>query len=207
MAAKLAYIFFSMILVNNYVLVKFLGICPFLGVSKKLDSAFGMSCAVIFVMALATAVTWPIQTFLLTPVNADGTPKWDLGYLQTIVFILVIAVLVQLVEVIMKKFMPPLHKALGVYLPLITTNCAVLGVTVLNIDNGYNFAESMVCAVGAGVGFMLAMVMFSGVRKRLEDAQPPKCFEGLPITLVAASVAALSFGGFGGIVENIFGTV
>ena len=205
--AGLAAIFFTMILVNNYVLVQFLGICPFLGVSKKLDSAFGMSCAVIFVMALATAVTWPIQTYLLTPVNADGTPKWDLGYLQTIVFILVIAVLVQLVEVIMKKFMPPLHKALGVYLPLITTNCAVLGVTVLNIDNGYNFAESMVCAVGAGVGFMLAMVMFSGVRKRLEDAQPPKCFEGLPITLVAASVAALSFGGFGGIVENIFGTV
>ncbi|HJB20826.1 MAG TPA: RnfABCDGE type electron transport complex subunit A [Candidatus Fournierella merdavium] len=207
MMAGLAAIFFTMILVNNYVLVQFLGICPFLGVSKKLDSAFGMSCAVIFVMALATAVTWPIQTYLLTPVNADGTPKWDLGYLQTIVFILVIAVLVQLVEVIMKKFMPPLHKALGVYLPLITTNCAVLGVTVLNIDNGYNFAESMVCAVGAGVGFMLAMVMFSGVRKRLEDAQPPKCFEGLPITLVAASVAALSFGGFGGIVENIFGTM
>ena len=195
------------ILTDNFVLSKFLGICPFLGVSKKLDSAFGMSCAVIFVMALATAVTWPIQTYLLTPVNADGTLKWDLGYLQTIVFILVIAVLVQLVEVIMKKFMPPLHKALGVYLPLITTNCAVLGVTVLNIDNGYNFAESMVCAVGAGVGFILAMVMFSGVRKRLEDAQPPKCFEGLPITLVAASVAALSFGGFGGIVENIFGTV
>ena len=203
----LAAIFFTMILVNNYVLVQFLGICPFLGVSKKLDSAFGMSCAVIFVMALATAVTWPIQTYLLTPVNADGTLKWDLGYLQTIVFILVIAVLVQLVEVIMKKFMPPLHKALGVYLPLITTNCAVLGVTVLNIDNGHNFAESMVCAVGAAVAFMLAMVMFSGVRKRLEDAQPPKCFEGLPITLVAASVAALSFGGFGGIVENIFGTV
>ena len=169
----LAAIFFTMILVNNYVLVQFLGICPFLGVSKKLDSAFGMSCAVIFVMALATAVTWPIQTYLLTPVNADGTLKWDLGYLQTIVFILVIAVLVQLVEVIMKKFMPPLHKALGVYLPLITTNCAVLGVTVLNIDNGYNFAESMVCAVSAGVGFMLALVMFSGVRKRLEDG----CFE------------------------------
>ena len=204
-AAVFATIFFNLILVNNYVLVQFLGICPFLGVSKKLDSAFGMSCAVIFVMALATAVTWPIQTYLLTPVNADGTLKWDLGYLQTIVFILVIAVLVQLVEVIMKKFMPPLHKALGVYLPLITTNCAVLGVTVLNIDNGYNFAESMVCAVGAGVGFMLAMVMFSGVRKRLEDAQPPKCFEGLPITLVAAAITALSFMGFGGIVESIFG--
>ena len=203
MAAKFAAIFFTMILVDNYVLVKFLGICPFLGVSKKLNSAFGMSCAVIFVMTLATAVTWPIQTYLLTP--ADG--RWDLGYLQTIVFILVIAVLVQLVEIAMKKFMPPLHKALGVYLPLITTNCAVLGVTVLNIDSGYNFAESIVCALGAGFGFMLAMVLFSGVRKRLEDAKPPKCFEGLPITLVAASVTALSFGGFGGMIESIFGTV
>lgn len=207
MAARLAAIFFTMILVDNYVLVKFLGICPFLGVSKKLNSAFGMSCAVIFVMTLATAVTWPIQNFLLTPVDAEGNLKWDLGYLQTIVFILVIAVLVQLVEIIMKKYMPPLHKALGVYLPLITTNCAVLGVTVLNIDNGYNFVESIVCALGAGFGFMLAMVIFSGVRKRLEDAQPPKCFEGLPITLVAASATALSFSGFGGLIENIFGTI
>ena len=207
LAVKLASIFFSMILVNNYVLVKFLGICPFLGVSKKLDSAFGMSCAVIFVMALATAVTFPIQIFLL---DANG-----LGYLQTIVFILVIAVLVQLVEIIMKKYMPPLYNSLGVYLPLITTNCAVLGVTVLNVDNyagdvakfgfGYGFAEAMVCAVGAGVGFMLAMVMFSGVRKRVEEAQPPKCFEGLPITLVSAAVTSLSFMGFGGIIENIFG--
>ena len=207
MAARLAAIFFTMILVDNYVLVKFLGICPFLGVSKKLNSAFGMSCAVIFVMTLATAVTWPIQNFLLTPVDAEGNLKWDLGYLQAIVFILVIAVLVQLVEIIMKKNMPPLHKALGVYLPLITTNCAVLGVTVLNIDNGYNFVESIVCALGAGFGFMLAMVIFSGVRKRLEEAQPPKCFEGLPITLVAASATALSFGGFGGLIENIFGAI
>jgi len=205
MAAKLAMIFFSMILVDNYVLVKFLGICPFLGVSKKLNSAFGMSCAVIFVMTLATAVTWPIQTYLLTPMDpATGKLRWDLGYLQTIVFILIIAVLVQLVETIMKKYMPPLHKALGVYLPLITTNCAVLGVTILNIDNGYSFIESIVCAVGAGVGFMLAMVLFSGVRKRLEDAKPPKCFEGLPITLVAASFTSISFMGFGGIIENIF---
>ena len=196
MAAKLAYIFFSMILVNNYVLVKFLGICPFLGVSKKLNSAFGMSCAVIFVMTLATAVTWPMQQLL----NA-----LDIGYLQTIVFILIIAVLVQLVEVIMKKYMPPLHQALGVYLPLITTNCAVLGVTILNIDNNYTFVESIVCAVGAGVGFMLAMVLFSGVRKRLEEANPPKCFEGLPITLVAAAFTSISFMGFGGIVESIFG--
>ncbi len=207
LAVKLASIFFSMILVNNYVLVKFLGICPFLGVSKKLDSAFGMSCAVIFVMALATAVTFPIQIFLL---DANG-----LGYLQTIVFILVIAVLVQLVEIIMKKYMPPLYSSLGVYLPLITTNCCVLGVTVLNVDNyaadvakfgfGYAFAEAMICALGAGFGFMLSMVMFSGVRKRVEEAQPPKCFEGLPITLVSAAITSLSFMGFGGIIENIFG--
>ena len=197
MAASLAMIFFSMILVNNYVLVQFLGICPFLGVSKKLDSAFGMSCAVIFVMALATAATWPIYTYILEPQG--------LAYLQTIGFILVIAVLVQLVEIIMKKYMPPLYKALGVYLPLITTNCAVLGVTISVIDEGYNFVESLVCAVGAGFGFMLAMVLFAGVRKRLEDAKPPKCFEGLPITLVSASVVSLSFMGFGGIIENIFG--
>ena len=156
-----------------------------------------MSCAVIFVMALATAATWPIYTYILEPQG--------LAYLQTIVFILVIAVLVQLVEIIMKKYMPPLYKALGVYLPLITTNCAVLGVTISVIDEGYNFVESLVCAVGAGFGFMLAMVLFAGVRKRLEDAKPPKCFEGLPITLVSASVVSLSFMGFGGIIENIFG--
>ena len=195
--ANLAMIFFGMILVNNYVLVQFLGICPFLGVSKKLDSAVGMSCAVIFVMALATAVTWPIYTYLLVP--------GGLAYLQTIVYILIIAVLVQLVEIILKKFLPPLYKALGVYLPLITTNCAVLGVTISVIDEGYNFAEAMVCAVGAGFGFMLAMVLFSGVRKRLDDAKPPTSFEGLPITLVSASITSLSFMGFGGIIENIFG--
>ncbi len=194
---ELAVIFFGMILVNNYVLVQFLGICPFLGVSKKLDSAFGMSCAVIFVMALATAVTWPVYTYLLVP--------GGMAYLQTIVYILIIAVLVQLVEIILKKFLPPLYKALGVYLPLITTNCAVLDVTISVIDEGYNFAESMVCAVGAGFGFMLAMVLFSGVRKRVEEAKPPKCFEGLPITLVSASIVSLSFMGFGGIIENIFG--
>ena len=197
MGVKLASIFFSMILVNNYVLVKFLGICPFLGVSKKLDSAVGMSGAVIFVMALATAVTWPVYTYILVP--------FGLTYLQTIVFILIIAVLVQLVEIILKRFLPPLYQALGVYLPLITTNCCVLGVTILNIDNGYNFWESLVCAVGAGAGFMLAMVLFSGVRKRLEDAHPPKCFEGLPITLVAASIVSLSFTGFGGVIQAIFG--
>lgn len=194
---ELALIFFSMILVNNYVLVKFLGICPFLGVSKKLDSAVGMSAAVIFVMIVATAATWPIYTLILEPAG--------MGYLQTITFILVIAVLVQLLETLMKKFMPPLYKALGIYLPLITTNCTILGVTILNLDNGYTYAESLVCAAGAGLGFMLSMVLFSGVRKRIEDAKPPKVMEGLPITLVAASIVSCSFMSFGGIIESIFG--
>ena len=205
MAVELAVIFFSMILVDNYVLVQFLGICPFLGVSKRLDSAVGMSLAVTFVMVLATAATWPIQTFLLTPANADGTLKWDMGYLQTIVFILIIAVLVQLLESILKKFIPALYRSLGVYLPLITTNCTILGVTVLNIDNGYDFLESVVCAAGAGLGFLLAMVLFSGVCRKVEQAVTPKCFQGLPITLVSAAITALSFMGFGGIVESIFG--
>ncbi len=204
MALKLASIFFTMILVDNYVLAKFLGICPFLGVSKKLDSAVGMSLAVTFVMVLATAATWPIQTFLLTPANPDGSLKWDMGYLQTIVFILIIAILVQLLENFLKKFIPALYKALGVYLPLITTNCTLLGVTILNLDNGYNFIESIVCAAGAGIGFLVAMVLFSGVRRRVEQAVTPKCFEGLPITLVAAAVTSLSFMGFGGIVDAIF---
>ncbi|MBC8535094.1 electron transport complex protein RnfA [Feifania hominis] len=196
MAVRLAMIFFSMILVDNYVLAKFLGICPFLGVSKKLDSAVGMSVAVTFVMVLATAVTHPLYTYLLVPNQLE--------YLNTIAFILVIAILVQLVETILKKFIPALYKSLGVYLPLITTNCAILGVTLLNIDNGYNFAESIVCAAGAGIGFLVAMVLFSGVRRRLEDAKPPKPFEGLPITLVAASMVSMSFMGFGGIIEAIF---
>ena len=204
MAVKLASIFFTMILVDNYVLAKFLGICPFLGVSKKLDSAVGMSLAVTFVMVLATAATWPIQTFLLTPVDAAGELKWDMGYLQTIVFILIIAILVQLLENFLKKFIPALYKSLGVYLPLITTNCTILGVTILNLDNGYDFIESIVCAAGAGIGFLVAMVLFSGVRRRVEEAVTPKCFEGLPITLVAAAVTSLSFMGFGGIVDAIF---
>ena len=203
MAVKLASIFFTMILVDNYVLVKFLGICPFLGVSKKLDSAVGMSLAVTFVMVLATAATWPIQMFLLTPAGSEGTSR-DMGYLQTIVFILIIAILVQLLENFLKKFVPALYKSLGVYLPLITTNCTILGVTILNIDNGYNFIESVVCAAGAGLGFLLAMVLFSGVRRRVEEAVTPKCFEGLPITLVSAAITSLSFMGFGGIVESIF---
>ena len=197
MLVKLAAIFFSMILVNNYVLVKFYGICPFLGVSKKLDSAVGMSRAVIFVMFMATAVTFPIQIFILEPA--------ELGYLQTIVFILVIAVLVQFIEIFLKKYIVALYNSLGVYLPLITTNCCVLGVCILNFTNGYNYLEALFCAAGSGFGFMAAMVMFSGVRKRVDAANPPECFKGLPITLVAASITSLSFMGFGGIMNSIFG--
>ncbi len=189
-------ILLSAVFVNNYVLSRFLGICPFLGVSKKLDSATGMSLAVIFVMLMATAATWPIQHFLLVP-N-------DLGYLQTIVFILVIAALVQLVEIVLKRYIPSLHKSLGVYLPLITTNCAVLGVTILNITEDYDFLQSMVNSLGSGLGFFLAMVMFSGVRSKIEGADIPESFKGLPVTLIAASITSLSFLGFGGVVENMF---
>ncbi len=185
------------ILTNNYVLSRFLGICPFLGVSKKLNTAVGMSSAVIFVMVLATAATWPIQTYLLEP--------HDLGYLQTIVFILVIAVLVQLVEMTLKKFLPPLYKALGIYLPLITTNCAVLGVTILNIDNGYTFVEALFNSFGSGVGFLMAMVLFSGVRGRMENSDVPKALQGLPITLIAAAITALTMLGFAGLAEGLFG--
>ena len=193
---KLIIILLSAVFINNYVLSRFLGICPFLGVSKKLDSATGMSIAVIFVMLMATAVTYPIQIFLLNP-N-------DLGYLQTIVFILVIAALVQLVEIILKRYIPSLHKSLGVYLPLITTNCAVLGVTILNIDEGYSFLEAMVNSLGGRLGFFLAIVIFSGVRSTIEGRDIPKSFQGLPITLVAAAITSLSFLGFGGIIENLF---
>ena len=198
LALKLASIFFTMILVDNYVLAKFLGICPFLGVSKKLDSAVGMSLAVTFVMVMATAATWPIYTYILSPEWAEGTSR-DLGYLQTIVFILIIAILVQLLENVLKKFIPALYKALGVYLPLITTNCTILGVTILNIDKGYDFGQSLVNALGAGLGFLLAMVMFAGVRERLESAEIPAGLKGLPITLVAASLVSMSFLGFQGL--------
>ena len=193
---KLVIILLSAVFINNYVLSKFLGICPFLGVSKNLKPAFGMSLAVIFVMLMATAATWPIQMYLLNP--------HDLGYLQTIVFILVIAALVQLVEIILKRYMPALHRSLGVYLPLITTNCAVLGVTILNIDAGYTFLEAMTKSLGSGLGFMLAMVMFSGVRSTMEGSDIPKSFKGLPITLIAAAITSLSFMGFGGVIENLF---
>ena len=189
-------ILITAILTENFLLSKFLGICPFLGVSKKLGTASGMSLAVIFVMLLATAVTYPINTLLV---------KNDMEYLQTIVFILVIAALVQLVEIVLKKYIPALYSALGIYLPLITTNCAVLGVVILNVDNGYNFAESMVNSLGAGLGFMLAMVIFAGVRERLESCDIPKFMQGLPITLVAASLTSISFLGFTGIVDGIFG--
>ena len=185
------------IFVNNIVFAQFLGICPFLGVSKKLNTAVGMSAAVIFVMLLATAVTYPINAKLLVP-N-------DLEYLQTIVFILVIAALVQLVEIVLKKYIPSLYNALGIYLPLITTNCAVLGVVLINVENNYNFGQSMMRSLGGGLGFMLAMVMFAGVRERLESCDVPKFLQGLPITLIAASLTSVSFLGFSGVVDGIFG--
>ena len=185
------------ILTENFILAKFLGICPFLGVSKKLNTAVGMSAAVIFVMLLSTAVTYPINAKLLVP-N-------DLEYLQTIVFILVIAALVQLVEIILTKYMPALYNALGIYLPLITTNCAVLGVVLINVENNYNFGQSMMRSLGGGLGFMLAMVMFAGVRERLESCDVPKFLQGLPITLIAASLTSVSFLGFSGVVDGIFG--
>jgi len=180
------------ILTDNYVLSKTTGICPFLGVSKKFRQASGMGVAVIFVMLCATAATWPIFTYLLKPL--------DLVYLQTIVFILVIAALVQFVEILLKKLLPPLYKSLGVYLPLITTNCAVLGVANENITTGRNFITSMTASLGVGVGFLLAMVLFAGVRSRIEDCPAPKSFKGVPITLVAAGIVTLAFLGFKGMV-------
>ena len=193
----LLFIILGAVFVNNYVLQRFLGICPFLGVSKKLDQASGMSIAVVFVMLLATAVTWPIQHFLLDP---NG-----MGYLQTIVFILVIAALVQLVEIVLKRYIPALYKSLGIYLPLITTNCAVLGVTVLNITEKYSFGESMANSFGSGLGFFLAMVLFAGIRARTENCEAPESFKGLPITLTAAAILAASFSGLAGVVETLFG--
>lgn len=188
---KMGIILLSGILVDNFVLSKFLGICPFLGVSKKLDSAVGMSVAVTFVMVMATAATYPIYAGILVP--------RDLGYLQTIVFILVIAALVQLVEIVLKKYVKSLYRALGVYLPLITTNCAVLGVTLLHFEQNYNFGEALINALGAGIGFLLAMVLFAGVRSRLESAVITKSFDGIPITLITASIVSLAFMGFGGV--------
>ena len=193
----LLYILLTGIFVNNYVLQKFLGICPFLGVSKKLNQAVGMGVAVTFVMLCATAVTWPIQILVLEPLG--------LGYLQTIAFILVIAALVQFVEIVLKKFIPALHKSLGVYLPLITTNCAVLGVAINNITDGFDFVESIFSSLGVGLGFLLAMVLFAGVRSRIENCPAPKAIQGLPVTLIAASIVSLAFFGFSGVIENLLG--
>lgn len=178
------------ILTNNMVLSKFLGICPFLGVSKKVKTAFSMSIAVTLVMVIATAATWPIYHYLLYP---------DYTYLETIVFILVIAAIVQLIEIFLKKYIKSLYEALGIYLPLITTNCAVLGITMLNIQDDLGFILSIINALSAGLGFMLAMILFAGVRKKLETADIPEFLKGLPITLIAAALVALSFSGFAGI--------
>ena len=184
------------LLVNNFVMNKFLGICPFLGVSKKFDTALGMGMAVTFVMTLGSFATWLVNTFLLVPLK--------LQYMQTIAYILVVAVLVQIVEMALKKLSPSLYQALGVYLPLITTNCAVLGVAINNINDGFTFIEYMVSALGVGLGFLLAMVLFAGVRSRIDESNMPAAFRGLPTTLIAASFISLAFMGFGGIVENIF---
>lgn len=199
---SLVAIFLAAILTENYILNKFLGICPFLGVSKKLNTAVGMSVAVTVVMLIATAVTWPIYTYILIPT--------DLTYLQTIVFILIIAALVQLIEIVLRKFMPPLYNALGIYLPLITTNCAVLGVTMLVIEKGaadpsFGYLQALVNAFGSGVGFLVAMVLFAGIRERLETCDIPKTLRGLPITLIAASLVAVSFLGFQGLVDGLLG--
>ena len=193
---SLVVILLSSVLVNNYVLSRFLGICPFLGVSKKLDQAVGMGVSVTAVMLIATLATWPIQHFILD--------RFGLGYMQTIVFILIIAALVQMLEIILKKFSPSLHKGLGVYLPLITTNCAVLGVSINNITDGYNLVESMVSSLGVGLGFLLAMVLFSGIRSRIDETEIPRPFRGIAITLIAASFISLAFMGLAGIVDKLF---
>ena len=187
------------ILVNNFVMSRFYGTCPFLGVSKQVSTALGMGVAVTFVMGVASLVTYLVQYYILVPL--------ELTYLQTIAFILVIAVLVQLVEMVINKTSPSLYKALGVYLPLITTNCAVLGVTILAVDEGYNYPEALVAALGAGLGFLLAMVLFSGVRRRVDEAEPPKAFKGMPITLISAALVSLSFMCFAGVADNLFGVL
>ena len=187
---KLLSISLGAILVNNFILVQFLGICPFMGVSKKMDTAMGMGFAVIFVMGLASALCYPVNVLLM---------KLDMEYMQTVAFILVIAALVQFVEMFLKKSMPSLYEALGVYLPLITTNCAVLGVVLLNVQEGYNFIESVVYGITGGVGFLLAIVLFASIRERLQFSEPPKAFQGFPIALITAGLMALSFMGFSGL--------
>ena len=191
----LVVIMLSAALVNNFVLRRFLGICPFLGVSKEMKNSVGMSVSVIFVMLIASSVTWPIQKYLLDPSG--------LGFMQTVVFILVIATLVQLVEITLKRFLPSIHASLGVFLPLITTNCAILGLTISNINSGYTFLESLVNALGAGLGFLLAMVIFTGLREQTESSEPPKAFDGLPITLISAAILSMAFFAFEGVAENL----
>ena len=193
-------IFISAIFVNNIVLAQFLGICPFLGVSKKIDTSLGMSAAVAFVMVLATLVTWLIQTYVLNP--------FGLEYLQTIAFILVIASLVQMVEIILKKVSPPLYQALGIFLPLITTNCAVLGVAILVIQKDFNLAQSIVYALSTAIGFGLALTVFAGMREQLELSNIPKGMRGMAIVLVTAGLLSLAFMGFSGVdsgIRTIFG--
>ncbi len=197
LAKSMMIILLTGIITDNFVLSKFMGICPFLGVSKNPSGSLGMGCAVTVVMVGATAVTYPLYQLFLVPLHLE--------YLNTILFILIIALFVQLIEMFLKKKIHALYKSLGVYLPLITTNCAVLGVTLLNIESDYSFLEAIVNALGGGLGFLLAMLIFSGVRGRLERCNVPKAFSGMPITLVAASIVSLSFLGFGGIIDGIFG--
>ncbi len=199
LARSMMIILLTGILTENFVLSQFMGICPFLGVSKKPSGSLGMGCAVTVVMVGATAVTFPLYHAFLVPMGLE--------YMNTILFILIIALFVQLIETFLKKYVPALYKSLGVYLPLITTNCAVLGVTLLNIESGYTFLEAIINALGAGLGFMLAMLIFSGVRGRLERCDVPKAFSGMPVTLVAAAIVSLSFLGFGGVIDGLFGGV
>ncbi len=189
---ELLAILLSAMITDNFVLSKFMGICPFLGVSKKFDSAIGMGIAVIFVMICSTLATWPFYTFILVPLGLE--------YLNNIGFILIIALFVQLIEIMLKKLLPPLYKALGVFLPLITTNCAVLGVCTLNINNNLSFGESLINSLGAGIGFTIALIVFSGVRGRIENSDIPETFKGVPSTLIAASIVSMSFLGFSGMI-------
>ena len=191
--AQLSLLLVSAVFVNNFVLARFLGVCPFLGVSKKIDTALGMSMAVVFVMTIASVATWLIQKFILIP--------FQIQYLQTIAFILIIASLVQLVEMVVQKTSPVLYQALGIFLPLITTNCAVLGVAILNIQKDYTFLSTTVHGFGAALGFGLALLLFAGLRERLELADIPKSFQGVAITLITAGLLSLAFMGFSGLVK------
>ncbi|MFA6948960.1 MAG: electron transport complex subunit RsxA [Eubacteriales bacterium] len=184
----------SAVLIENFIFSRFLGCCPFLGVSEKPDTALGMGCAVVFVMTISSAVTYAVYTFILVP--------FHLEYLKTIAFILIIASLVQFIEMFLHKYVPVLYNALGIFLPLITTNCAVLGAALLNIENGYNFIESVAFGFSAAAGFTLAIVIFAGVRARIEFANPPKCFRGMPMALITAGLIAMAFSGFSGMSFN-----